>query len=40
MTNVEIQKEVEECKKQGMPNFLIAEHIQDLIMEEESEEEE
>jgi hypothetical protein len=28
-----IKREIEECKKEGMPDFLIEEHILDLIAE-------
>ena len=36
-----VKQKIKECKSQGMPNFLIEEHILDLIaQEEESGEEE
>lgn len=37
---VDVKREIEECEKQGMPNFMIEEHILDLIAEQEDETEE
>ena len=36
---INIKQKIEECKKEGMPDFMIEQHIFDLI-EEESEGEE
>jgi predicted RNase H-like nuclease (RuvC/YqgF family) len=37
MTDERIKQEIAQCKKAGMPNFMIEEHILDLMMEEEEE---
>lgn len=30
---IDIKAEIDECKRQGMPDFMIEEHILDLIAE-------
>ena len=37
MTDERIKQEIAQCKKQGMPNFMIMDYIQELMMEEEEE---
>ena len=36
---INIKQQIEECKKEGMPDFMIEQHIFDLIEESEVEEE-